>query len=512
MAIQMNRREFLKFSSYFMLSLGLPKLLASPTRRTQPSSTENILIILFDTFSAQNIPFHGYSRHTTPHLASVAERAIVYHNHFAAGSWTYPATASFLTGTYPWTNKALKRIDRIIYPYIDNNLFSLFQDYYRIAYTHNPLAERVLNQMQKALDRYQPRQSLFLQDQFFLFNLFNDDIEIASLGLDRALNKQEYGYASSLIFPPLYHQYNRDVLKDYEDRFPLDPPSIEPENYFLLEDAMNWIYTQSQTLPQPYLAYFHLLPPHAPYTTRVDFYNQFKDDGFHPPEKPTHFLNNGFGEKKLAQERRAYDEYILYVDDEIGRLIQSLEGSGVLENTWVIITSDHGELFERGIRGHGSPTYHQGLMNIPLMILEPGRTTRTDIFQPTSAIDLLPTLLSITSQPIPELLEGQILPPFSSPHTSARRRIYSADAKNPQIVFDQPLSVSSSMLLEYPFKLSFYQGFDQLPVGETAYELYDLENDPQELNNIYSPSMSTASRMAEHLLHLVNENNHREGS
>ena len=199
-----------------------------------------------------------------------------------------------LTGTYPWTNKALRRIDRIISPYLENNLFNLFQDHYRIAYTHNPIAERVLDQLQSAFDHYQSRQSLFIQDQFVLYDLFSDDIEIASLGLDRALNKEEYGFASSLFLPPLYHRYNKGILKDYTGRFPLDPPSIEPENYFLLEDAMDWIHAQSQLLPQPYLAYFHLLPPHSPYNTRADFYNQFKDDGFQPPEKPIHFLNNGF--------------------------------------------------------------------------------------------------------------------------------------------------------------------------------------------------------------------------
>ncbi|MDH3943812.1 MAG: sulfatase-like hydrolase/transferase, partial [Anaerolineae bacterium] len=147
--------------------------------------------MLFDTFSAQHIPFQGYTRATTPNLAAIADQAVVYHNHYAAGSWTYPATASMLTGTYPWTNKALRRIDRIISPYLENNLFTLFQDHYRIAYTHNPIAERVLDQLQSAFDHYQSRQSLFIQDQFVLYDLFSDDIEIASLGLDRALIKEE---------------------------------------------------------------------------------------------------------------------------------------------------------------------------------------------------------------------------------------------------------------------------------------------------------------------------------
>ena len=192
-------------------------------------------------------------------------------------------------------------------------------------------------------------------------------------------------------------------------------------------------------------------------------------------------------------------------------MLHALEENGALENTWVIITSDHGELFERGIRGHGSPTYHQGLMKVPLIMLEPGRTTRADIHQPTTAIDLLPTLLHLAGQPIPALLEGQILPPYNDSPFPSTRQIFSADATDPQIAPDRPLSVSSSMLLEYPYKLSYYQGFDELPPDEAVFELYNLENDPHELENIYSPSMSVATRMCEELLQKVRDNDNREG-
>ena len=149
---RLSRREFLKLSSLFLVSLRAPSLFAKPRTLVQYSELQNILIVLFDTLSSSNISLLGYPRITTPNLERIADRAIVYHNHIAGGSWTYPGTASLLTGVYPWTHFAYRKGDPIISPYAENNLFSLFEDHYRIAYTHNPMAERILEQLASAMD------------------------------------------------------------------------------------------------------------------------------------------------------------------------------------------------------------------------------------------------------------------------------------------------------------------------------------------------------------------------
>ena len=65
----------------------------------------------------------------------------------------------------------------------------------------------------------------------------------------------------------------------------------------------------------------------------------------------------------------------------------------MLDDTYVIVTSDHGEMFERGIRGHVTPTLYEPVIRVPLLIAKPGQREREDVYAPTSCVDLLPTLL-----------------------------------------------------------------------------------------------------------------------
>jgi hypothetical protein len=92
-----------------------------------------------------------------------------------------------------------------------------------------------------------------------------------------------------------------------------------------------------------------------------------------------------------------------------------------------VLTSDHGELFERGVRGHSTPILYEPLIRVPLVIFEPGRRTRTDVHSLTSAIDLLPTLLHVTAHDPAPWAEGVVLPPFAEP--PARRTIHAVHTR-----------------------------------------------------------------------------------
>jgi arylsulfatase A-like enzyme len=158
--------------------------------------------------------------------------------------------------------------------------------------------------------------------------------------------------------------------------------------FFTVEQAIDWLQTQLEGQPAPYLGYVHLLPPHEPYVTRREFADSF-DDGWQPPAKPLHFFNSGWDDAYLADTRREYDQAIAYVDAEFGRLFDYLEGSGKLENTILVFTSDHGEMFERGISLHNTPTLYEPLIRVPLMVWAPGLDERLDVHTPTSCVDFL---------------------------------------------------------------------------------------------------------------------------
>ena len=99
---KITRRDFLKLTSALPPALSLPPAMARLTENQ--TNTPNILIFIFDAWSAHNISLYGYPRKTTPNIDRLAEKAIVYHNHYSNACYTYPSTSSLLTGVLPWTH------------------------------------------------------------------------------------------------------------------------------------------------------------------------------------------------------------------------------------------------------------------------------------------------------------------------------------------------------------------------------------------------------------------------
>jgi arylsulfatase A-like enzyme len=493
----LNRRDFLKLASMLPAAFVLPPRLIQPTDPESP----NIIILVFDAWSASNTSLYGYPRETMPFLSQLADKAIVYHNHYAGGHWTYPGTASLLTGVHPWTHRGYSRRLSISEPYDVRNIFGLFDSHFRNVYTHNTVADGLIQKLVKNISHYKPRQELYVNDDFWLAKIFGKDYDIASTAWVRALKKLDDGYANSLFLSRLYALNSLSEQKEIQKVYPRGLPSVEGDNYFLLETAIDWIAEQSSILPAPYLGYYHLLPPHAPYRTRRDFTSTFYNDDFRPVHKPKHPISSDLPNKRLDSRRVEYDEFILLVDSEINRLYSMLAEQDALENTWLIITSDHGEMFERGILGHVEPTFHKPLMQVPLLIFPPGQQKRVDIHTPTSAIDLLPTLLHVSGKPIPEWLQGKILPPYY-PNSNADRPIYAMDARFSKSNAG-PFTSGTVMLVQDDYKLTYFFGnegkYEPLN-GEAFYELYDIKNDPEELENIFDQQPVLAETMLNSIL------------
>jgi membrane-anchored protein YejM (alkaline phosphatase superfamily) len=163
---QFSRRDFLKLLLLLpLLKIKLPTSatgpVASPQRRTSPegegplNNPPNILILVLDAFSAKNASLYGYRRHTTPNLERFAQRATVFHQHYAGGNFTMPGTSSLLTGAYPWSHRGLHLFGTVLDKFADRNLFSLFeQDYFTMAFSHNLIVMNLLHQFSQHLDQF----------------------------------------------------------------------------------------------------------------------------------------------------------------------------------------------------------------------------------------------------------------------------------------------------------------------------------------------------------------------
>lgn len=494
---KISRREFLKLMSITpLVASKWPSILHAQDLHSNTSGSPNIIILVFDAFSAPHASIYDYQRKTTPNLERFANRASVYHNHYAGGNFTTSGTASLLTGTYPWTHRAIHIQGTVRDILAHNNIFNLFGEkgYTRIGYSHNLLVTTLLYQFRKDLETFKWTRELALEDGEFSDRLFPRDYNASYWGEWMWMRSDGESAAGSLYLSLLKRFYSkfigrRDITAEYGDLFPRGLPNFLHGMHFILEDAIDWVMEQLVTLPQPYLIYLHVLPPHDPYTTRVDFVDKF-DDGMKADTKSESVFTQGHTQAELVQNRREYDEYIAYADAEFGRLYDFMLSGGILDNTCFVVTSDHGEMFERGILGHITQTLYQPITRIPLLFSMPGQVEREDIFTPTSCVDILPTLLHLTGQEIPDWCEGQVLPNIASQNEVNGRSVFTVEAKSSPK--NSRLSKATYAMVRDRYKLIHYTGYrNNIP----PYELFDIIQDPEERTNLFDSQAAVAVDM-----------------
>jgi arylsulfatase A-like enzyme len=124
------------------------------------------------------------------------------------------------------------------------------------------------------------------------------------------------------------------------------------------------------------------------------------------------------------------------------------------------------------------------------------------VLQPTSCVDLLPTFLHMTGQPTPSWCEGRVLPTFIHDESDLERSIFALEAKsNPKYAAIDKATVA---VIRDNYKLIHYTGYGHIA---DSYELYDLANDPEELEDIFAHETSVAAALQGELMHKLDEVN-----
>jgi arylsulfatase A-like enzyme len=488
-----SRRDFLKLLGTVSLSVFFRSELSPLNPEMSREKLPNVLILVFDTVSAINMSLYGYPRRTTPNIERAASKAIVYNNHHSAGNYTPPGTASLLTGTYPWTHRVLHLSGTVDRDNEENNIFRYFDPLYNtFAYTHNDAVNILLHQFSGHIDQLTKRSELLLSTNILADKYFDQDFigfsQTETIIFDLPNGPPSSFFLSRFDFAKWNYDH-RSLNNQYSSTFPNGVPFFY-RMHLTVEQAIDWLRDQLQNQTKPFMAYIHLLPPHYPYITRQEFTNQFNDD-WSPITKPVSVFSSGDQtQTSLAEHRRQYDKAISYVDAEFGRLYDFMDTSGSLNDTYLILTSDHGEMFERGIWRHITPTLYQPIIRVPLLIWSPNQNMRKDVNIPTSSVDILPTLLQETGQVIPDSCEGQVLPPFNNQEIDSDRSIFAFEAKeNPA---HKPFRKATIALIKGNYKLIYYFGYEGIP---DFYELYDLATDPEELVDISESSPTVAKSM-----------------
>jgi arylsulfatase A-like enzyme/Flp pilus assembly protein TadD len=234
----------------------------------------------------------------------------------------------------------------------------------------------------------------------------------------------------------------------YSDRF--DPGEDRKAGDRVIAEATAWIGGRSR-----FFAWVHLYDPHAPYL---------------PP-----------GRYAAEYHDRPYDGTVGWSDELIGRLTGALRGSGALDSTLVIVTSDHGEsLGEHGEDVHGYFVY-EATLRVPLVIRGPGVRPGTRVDTLARTIDLYPTILDMTG------VAGD---------ASSGRSLAPALRSGAAMPDESSFAESLVPLLHY--------GWSDLRAvndGRWKYilapkpELFDLQNDPGELRNLVAAEPARASAL-----------------
>ena len=494
---RLSRRDFLKLTS----ALAIGSLAHSTIKVFEASDSHpNIIIILFDALSASHMSLYGYPRETTPQVSRFAERATVYHNHYAAGNYTTPGTASMLTGMYPWKHRAFNQGGLIKEDLVPNNVYNLLgKEYFRLAFSQNPWPDRLVAQFYEDVERFLPSTAYSLRGNKLVSDKVGNDRYLVSIAFEEFLFTLNTDVMGSSLLGYLYKTLALDaILKTREHPwYPRGAPEVEGFTTYINENIFSGVYREIQDLEarsEPYFSYFHFFSPHFPYKPGRKYWKLFEADNFQPIPKPLHPLGFGASEDDLLSKRTLYDQQIAHVDGEFGILIDNLRDEGVLDNSYVIVTSDHGETFERGFYGHGGPLLYEPQIKIPLMISAPGQSTSHSVYDLTSNIDLLPTLLSLAGRDIPLILDGQILPGFGGDEDGSRS-IFSMYAAENSVFL--PLKKAAISMHKGLYKLIAYFGY---PDYDDVYEMYNLASDPEELHDLSQEDTNNFSSLKEELL------------
>ena len=412
----------------------------------------NVLLVVLDTVRADRFGFHGASRDTAPKMDAFSESAVIFDRAIATAPWTLTSHASIFTGRFPYEQNA---------------------DWITALDNEHPTLAEVMGQ-----DGY--------VTGGFVANLGYCAPEA---GLSRGFAHYE-DYATSATVAFCSTSLGREIIKK----------TLAPPYYTLLRNSAGeitdrFLRWQEQQSDRPFFAFLNYYDPHAIYIAPEPYDTKFgePDPVLYAIQKRTSRWSDWTPEEaKIMVD--AYDGCMAYMDAEIGRMLDELARRGVLDNTLVIITSDHGELLgEHNLQEHQNCLYDP-LLHVPLVVRFPGVVPSGErIFKPVSLTDIPATILDVTgfqgNSPIP----GHSLAPMWNGDPNSER---SPAMSSVQPTIRQPAHWPSS---QGAMSSLYVDDFHYIINWTTEKEeLFNLREDPGELTNLIEaqPDQAAAMRAA----------------
>jgi arylsulfatase A-like enzyme len=457
--------------------------------RPLPSAgSPNILLIVLDTVAAEHLSLHGYDRPTSPAIDEFASRGIRFDRVHATSSWTLLSHASMFTGRWPHELSAnwVTPLDGA-YPTVAEFLGS--HGYATAGF--------IANTWYCASDSGLGRGFAAYQDYIFP--------RLCTFGSAVLLDRNVDGLEAVGEF-----------LEDW-----LDLDLLTPANQYLWwifkknrkeaavinREFLDWLSRRSKP-ERPFFAFLNYYDAHGPYEVPATGINRFR---VKPRNRREMRLLEDWltmTRKRLSQYqisfgRDCYDDCVANLDEQLGRLIDELDRRSVLERTWVIITSDHGESFGEnpGVFWHGTSLYETQL-HVPLVIIPPaGGPSPRVVTETVSLRDLAATIVDLPGFKAAAPFPGNSLARFWNGSAMASAKATASGRALSEVV-PLPLSARdpSGWAHESRWPLAALTEGDWTYIrrdGEVREELFRVREDAQQRHNLANdPAMRpTLNRM-----------------
>lgn len=328
---------------------------------------KNIIFIVMDTARAKNFPFHGYDRNTAPFLNKLKEESVVYKSAYSQHIWTLPSHTSIFNSEYGKDHGALSENFRlrenITLAEIKSNGFETH------AISNNKWISEEFGWGEGFDDFYNFNDDFPFDNDNELWNSFS---ERDSQGWTDSLKLGKYfDYVSKCLKNGDIKQLINGLYYLLNHRYHIGDSGASRTNRKFRE-----LYSQNKSE----FFFMNYVEPHGPYRPQRSYRREFvpedanKEELFKNEHYLAHHALNGdidIGQRQLDIQEALYDAEILYLDNRLKELYQYLEKKDALDNTYLIITSDHGEYFgEHDLYRHNGGLYPEAT-HVPLLIRHP---------------------------------------------------------------------------------------------------------------------------------------------
>lgn len=333
----------------------------------------NVVVVMVNNLNQDRMECYGHNRVTTPNICDFMDENVKYTNAVSQSVWTIPSTVSFFLSQYPETHG-------------------------------------VRSQREKISEKATTLTEVFSESGYSTAGF------VGNRRCGGGHLKKRYGYDQGF---DTYHQQG-------------------PWMNTSVPRAINWLDSKEED--DRYFMFVHGYDPHAPYgdaTTDASFGENYTgtlrkydiawgsgdgeilDDLRYRNGKHYLELENQtveLGEEDLDYIRSMYDRDVSAADQQVGRLLDYLKKEGEMDETVVVVTSNHGEMLGEYGKGRMRWTHsfpYQGVINVPLGVHIPGQEPDT-VRSPVELIDIFPTLLSTAELEMDtnQEVQGKILPPI----------------------------------------------------------------------------------------------------